>query len=174
MNLKKTVLTVAATTTGLSAGLLYAYQVSVIPAFKTLSDDEYIAAMQSINVAIQNPVFGFNFLGTAIFLPIAAYLHRSTPGSLRFKLLVAATLLYIVGTLGITIGANVPLNDTLAKFSLQSSTPKQVATARAAFQDPWNDWHMIRTFASIGSLILVIVACLSPSTVSLSQSKRKN
>lgn len=171
MNLKKTVLTVAATTTGLSAGLLFGYQVSVIPAFKTLSDKEYIAAMQAINVAIQNPVFGFTFIGPAIFLPVAVYLHRSTPASLRFKLLVAATLLYIVGTLGITFGANIPLNDTLATFSLQASTPEQAAAVRATFQDPWNNWHIIRTFASIGSLVLVIIAFLSPSTGSSSQTK---
>lgn len=164
MNLKKTVMTVATTTTGLSAGLLFGYQVSVIPAFKTLSDAEYIAAMQAINVAIQNSVFGATFLGPALFLPVAAYMHRSTPTSLRFKLLVAAALLYIVGTLGITFGANIPLNDTLAAFSLHSSTPQQAAIARSAFQGPWNNWHLIRTFASLGSLVLVIVACLSPST----------
>jgi uncharacterized membrane protein len=164
MNLKTPVLAGAAITTGVSAGLLFGYQVSVIPAFKTLSDADYIAAMQAINVAIQNPIFALFFFGAAIFLLGAAFLHRSTPGSLRFHLLVAATLLYIVGTLGITIGANVPLNDTLAAFSLHSSTPAQAALARSAFQGPWNTWHLIRTSASVGSLVLVTVACLSPST----------
>src|SRR5256885_13559728 len=89
MKLRNTVLTLAVITTGLIAGLFFGYQVSVIPAFKTLSEANYIAAMQAINVAIpQDPFFEFNFLGAAIFLPVAAYLHRSTPGSLRFPLLV--------------------------------------------------------------------------------------
>jgi len=165
MNLKNIVLILSAITTGLIAGLFFGYQVSVIPAFKTLSDANYIAAMQAINVTIpQDPFFEFNFLGAAIFLPVAAYLHRSTPGSRLFPLLVVATILYIVGTLGVTMVANVPLNDTLAAFSLHSSTPQQAAIARVAFEDPWNTWNLIRTLASIGALVLVIVASLSVST----------
>jgi len=174
MNLKKTVLILAATTTGLSAGLFFGFQVSVIPAFMTLSNAEYIAAMQAINIAILNPIFMLTFLGPAILLPVAAYPYRSAPASLQFILLVAAALLYIVGSLGITMGANVPLNDALAQFSLHSSTPAQAATARAVFEDPWNNWHMIRTLASIGSLVLVIIVCLSPSSIRSSQSKQKN
>lgn len=164
MNLKTIILTGAAITTGLSAGLLFGYQVSVIPAFQTLSDADYIASMQAINIAIQNPIFLLIFFGAALFLLGAVYLHRSTPSSLLFQLLVAATLLYIVGTLGITIAANVPLNDALAAFSLHSSTAQQAAIARSAFQGPWNTWHMIRTLAAFGSLVLIILACLSPST----------
>ena len=167
MNLKIIVLVIATITTGLSAGLLFGYQVSVVPAFKTLPDTDYIASMQAINVAIQNPVFLLTFFGAAILLPVAAYLYRSTPGSLRFQLLIAATLLYIVGTIGITVGANVPLNDTLAAFSLHSSTPTQAAIARSAFEVPWNTWHLIRTYASFGSLILVTLACLFPGTRSI-------
>ena len=174
MTLKNIVLTVAATTTGVNAGLFFAYQVSIIPAFKTLSDRDYIAAMQAINAAIQNPVFLSNFLGTVFFLPAAAYLHRSKPASLRSKLLLGATLLYIVGTFGITADANVPLNDMLAQFSLHSSTPQQVAKVRAGFEGPWNTWHLMRTIASVGSLVLVIAACLSASTVSSRPSKRNN
>ncbi|QBD82572.1 DUF1772 domain-containing protein [Ktedonosporobacter rubrisoli] len=163
MKLNNTILALAAITTGVIAGLFFGYQVSVIPAFKTLSDANYIAAMQAINAAIpQDPFFEFSFLGAAVFLPVAAYLHRRSLRSLRFLLLVAATLLYLIGTLGITIGANVPLNDALAAFSLHSSTPQQAAIARSSFESPWNAWHLIRTIASIGALVLVIVACLSP------------
>lgn len=94
---------------------------------------------------------------------MAAYLHRRTSGTLRFFLLVGATLLYVIGALGVTMGANVPLNDTLAGFSLSGSTPQQAAMARAAFEGPWNTWHLIRTVTSIGALVLVIVACFSPT-----------
>src|SRR5579884_425500 len=111
MKFKNIVLAAAAISTGLIAGLFFGYQVSVIPAFKTLSDVDYIAAMQAINIAIpQDPFFEFSFLGAAVFLPVAAYLHRSIPGSRQFPLLIGATLLYIIGTLGVTMAANVPLN----------------------------------------------------------------
>jgi len=172
MKLKNVFLTLAAITTGLIAGLLFDYQVSIIPAFKTLSDANYIAAMQNIIIVIpQDPFFDLCFLGAAIFLPVAAFLDRKTPGSLRFPLLIAATVLYIVGPLGVTLFANVPLNDALSAFSLHSSTPQQAALARAAFEAPWNTWNMIRTLAGCVALVLVIIACLSPGT---SQFQRKN
>jgi uncharacterized membrane protein len=168
MKFKTIVLAGAGITTGLIAGLFFAYQVSVIPAFKTISDTQYIASMQAINLAIpQDPFFEFNFLSAAVFLLVAAYLYRSTPRSRRFLLLVGAALLYLIGTLGVTMGANVPLNDALAAFSLSTATPQQAEIARAAFENSWNTWNLVRTFASTGALILVIVACLSPGVRTL-------
>jgi uncharacterized membrane protein len=164
MNLKKIILLLAATTTGLSAGLFFGFQVSIIPAFTTLPDRQYIEAMQAINIAIQNPVFLFAFVGAAIFLPVAAYMYRGTPRSPQFTLLLAAALLYIIGAFGITSAINVPMNDTLAAFSLHASSAQAAAAARTAFENPWNTWHLIRTLASIGSFILAIVACFSPNT----------
>jgi uncharacterized membrane protein len=169
MKLKNTMLILATIATGLSAGFFFGYQVSVVPAFQTLSDVHYIAATQALILAIpQDPFFEFNFLGAAVLLPVAAYLNR---GSQRFLLLMGATLLYIIGSLGITMVANVPLNDALAAFSLSSSTPQQAAMARAAFEDPWNTWSLIRTLVSIGALVLAILACLSSHTVSPGLSK---
>lgn len=77
MNFEKTSLGLAAVTTGLVAGLFFAYQVSVNPAFKKLPDGEYIRAMQAINVAIQNPIFLSCFTGNLLFLGAATYLHRA-------------------------------------------------------------------------------------------------
>ena len=172
MKLKNTILILATIATGLIAGFFFGYQVSVIPAFKTLSATTYIAATQALIIAIpQDPFFEFNFLGAAVLLSVATYLNR---GSQRFLLLIGATLLYIIGSIGITTVVNVPLNDALAAFSLSSSTPQQAAMARAAFEDPWNTWNLIRTLASVGALVLVIIACLSPDTIPSSSFQRKN
>jgi hypothetical protein len=57
VNAANVVLALAIVTTGLSCGLLFAYQVSVIPAFVSLPDATYVAAMQAINDAIQNALF---------------------------------------------------------------------------------------------------------------------
>ena len=170
MNFKTIILTLAIITTGLIAGLCFDYQVSVIPAFKTISNTSYIAAWQAIILAIpQDPFFEFCFLGAAVFLAVAAYLHRSTR---QFPLLVGATLLYILGVLGVTWVANIPLNDTLAAFSLSSSTPQQAAIARAAFEDPWSTWNLIRTLTSIGALVLALIAYRSSNAVSSSFSRK--
>ncbi len=62
MKHKRVVLGVAVVMTGLSAGLFYAYAISVNPAFRHLSDETYIAAMQAIDRDIQNPIFFISFL----------------------------------------------------------------------------------------------------------------
>jgi uncharacterized membrane protein len=165
MNAKTIIMIVAIVTTGLSAGVFFAFQVSIIPAFKLLPDAVYIAAMQSINDIIQNdPFFLFCFIGAGLFLAIAAFMYRTPPGSPRFFLLVAAAVLYIVGVLGVSFAANIPLNDTLAGFSLSSATAHQAALARASYEDPWNAWNLVRTYASVAALALVVIACFLPST----------
>jgi uncharacterized membrane protein len=55
---------VAALGSGLMAGLFFAFSVSVMKALGRLPSAEGIAAMQSINIAIINPVFLAAFLGT--------------------------------------------------------------------------------------------------------------
>lgn len=49
---------------GLMAGFFFAFSASVIKVLARLPSAEGIAAMQSINVAILNPVFLAAFLGT--------------------------------------------------------------------------------------------------------------
>ena len=50
---------------GLMGGLFFAFSVAVMKALGRLPPAEGIAAMQSINVAILNPVFLTVFFGTA-------------------------------------------------------------------------------------------------------------
>ena len=80
------ILTIAATTTALIAGLLYAYSCSVNIGLGRLADAEYISAMQSINKAIQNPLFFISFMGTLLLLPLCTYLNYGQPLSNRFWL----------------------------------------------------------------------------------------
>jgi uncharacterized membrane protein len=76
-------------------------------------------------------------------------------------LLLVATVIYAVGVFGVTIFGNVPLNEMLDKFNLQSATRDEVKYLRTMFEMPWNKLNLVRTVANIGSLVLVIIACLS-------------
>jgi uncharacterized membrane protein len=40
----------------------------------------------------------------------------------RFRLLLAETVIYLIGTFGITIFGNVPLNNTPNRFDLKTAT----------------------------------------------------
>ncbi len=155
----------ACTTTALMAGLFYAYSCSVNPGLNRLPDAAYLAAMQSINRAILNPAFFIGFMGATVLLPLSTWLHYGQPISLRFWLLLLATVVYLVGVFGVTMLGNVPLNETLDLFNVQTATVEDITAQRAAFESPWNQLNTIRTSASVLAVILVIIACLSPKDV---------
>lgn len=157
------VLIVTATTTGLIAGLFYAYSCSVNLGLGKLPDSAYLAAMQSINKAILNPVFFASFIGTLILLPLCTYLHYKQPLSPKFVILLIATMLYLAGVFGVTIFGNVPLNEGLARFDLSAASMEDISRERITFEQPWNRLHQIRTIASVVTLVLVIIACVSNS-----------
>ena len=150
----------AAFTTALIAGLFYAYSCSVNAGLGRLPDTGYLAAMQAINREILNPLFFMSFMGTLILLPLATWLQYGQPVSLRFYLLLAATLVYGIGTFGVTIIGNVPMNNALDAFNIQAASAEEISQHRALFEKPWNKLHSIRTIANAIALILVLVACI--------------
>jgi uncharacterized membrane protein len=153
----------AAFTTALIAGLFYGYSCSVNAGLGRLPDTGYLAAMQAINREILNPLFFMSFMGTLILLPLATWLQYGHPVSLRFYLLLAATLVYGIGTFGVTIIGNVPMNNALDAFNIQAASAEEISQQRALFEKPWNKLHSIRTIANAIALILVLVACIVKS-----------
>ena len=160
MTVQTVVLGTTAVTTALIAGLLYAYSCSVNPGLNRLPDASYLAAMQAINRAIQNPVFFLSFLGTLVLLPLSTWLQYSQAGSTRFWLLLLASIVYGIGVFGVTAVGNVPLNETLNAVDLANGSSTELANLRSAFEQPWNRLHSLRTVASMATLVLVIAACL--------------
>jgi uncharacterized membrane protein len=161
MSFANIILLLAALATALIAGLFYSYSCSVNPGLGRLPDAAYLAAMQSINKAILNPLFFASFMGALILLPLATYLHYSQPIPSRFWLLLIATIIYAAGTFGVTMVGNVPLNEALDKFNLQSATVQEIANQRIKFEMAWNRLHSIRTIFNVIALVLVIIACMN-------------
>ena len=152
-------LVITATLTALSAGLFYAWSCSVMLGFARLKDREFISVMQKTNRAILNPVFFASFLGAPILLPISTFLsYGSSP---RFALLLAATFIYLAGTFGVTMFGNVPMNNALDRFDLESATDEAITQQRANFERRWNNLNTIRTITSTLAVILIVIACLS-------------
>jgi uncharacterized membrane protein len=153
------ILVITATLTALMAGLFYAWSCSVMLGFARLKDREFVAAMQATNRAIQNPVFFAAFLGAPVFLPLSTFLNYGE--SPRFALLLAATIIYLTGTFGVTIFGNVPLNNALDRFNPESATDEETARQRANFERRWNNLNTIRTISSTLAVILLVIACLN-------------
>lgn len=140
--------------TVLAAGLFYAYAVSVNPGLGRLPDAAYLSAMQSINRAILNPLFFLSFMGAVLLLPAATWMHYSR-NHIRFWWLLAATVVYVAGTFGVTVAGNVPLNNALDGMKLEGATPEQLSGWRKAFENPWNTLNTVRTWANILSAAIL-------------------
>lgn len=144
---------------GLVAGLFYSYSCSVNIGLKSLQNSEYIKAMQSINIAIQNPVFFISFMGLLVAFPITTY-HLYAQQNASFYLFAAAMIIYFAGVFGVTIFCNIPLNEQLAKFPILTANQNEISAMRKAFEKPWNSYHTIRTIASIIAFGLTILSVL--------------
>ena len=144
---------------GLVAGLFYAYSCSVNPGLKELSNSEYVKAMQAINIAIQNPVFFTSFMGLLLAYPLLAFQTYKADAN-TFALVMASGIIYFVFVFGITAACNVPLNNQLAAFNMTTATEAEINNMRRVFENPWNTWHAIRTYASVLSFALLLAAFL--------------
>ena len=139
---------------GLIAGLFFAFSVAVMQALARLPAAGGIAAMQSINSAILNPLFLVIFLGTAAgcaLVMLTALARWHSPGSVY---LLVGGALYLVGSLLVTVVCNVPKNNTLA--SVAPADPGS-AGLWAGYLASWTTWNHVRTVASLASLSSLII-----------------
>ena len=155
ISIKSVTLFFAVVLTGLSAGLFYAWMVSVIPGTRKLADLAYLESMQSINREILNPAFFLIFFGSPIALAISSIQHANT--GLTFWLILAATAIYLAGTFAVTAFGNVPLNDSLEALDLATQNETQLAEFRKMYEGKWNRLHLIRTVFSVISFMLAIM-----------------
>jgi uncharacterized membrane protein len=118
---------VAALGCGLNAGVFFTFSSFVMTALRRLPAAQGIAAMQSINVVAVTPVFMTALFGTAvacIALPVAALFELDEPFA---GWLIGGGVLYIAGTIGLTIGYHVPRNKVLA--TVDPNSPDAAAAA---------------------------------------------
>ena len=136
---------VAALGAGLIAGTFFIFSVAIMPALRRLPASESMAAMQSINVVIQNPVFLGVFAGTGILsvvLAVMTLLNRNPSISVY---ILAGAILYFVGTFLLTIFLNVPLNNALDAADPSTAAGQEVWKN---YLVNWTFWNHVRTIAS--------------------------
>ncbi|MFI5728552.1 DUF1772 domain-containing protein [Kribbella sp. NPDC051587] len=139
--LRVAALMAATITTGLMAGVYWAYGMAFMPGLAKVDDKTFVGAFQAADRAIVNPVFlGIGFVGTLLLTGLAGLL------SLKQKALpwiAVAFVLYLI-TMIVTVAVNVPLNDALKAAGDPASI--DVAAARAAFDEArWTTFNTLRT-----------------------------
>ncbi|MGB5815155.1 MAG: anthrone oxygenase family protein [Thermoanaerobaculia bacterium] len=140
---------------GLMAGFFFAFSVSVMKALGNLPPAQGIAAMQSINVVVINPVFMIAFFGTAVAcvaVAISALRTWDGPGA---AYLLAGGLLYLAGSFVVTIVFNVPRNDALAVVDPASDAG---AALWASYLSAWTAWNHVRTAAALAAAAALSIA----------------
>jgi uncharacterized membrane protein len=133
-------LILAAVGSGLIGGLFFIFSNTIMNAFDRLPAAGAVAAMTSINRVILNPLFFLAFFGTALICLVLLV------GRLDAPLIVVGALLYLIGSLGVTMICNVPLNDKLAKVLPAAN---DMEAQWRDYRQPWTRWNHVRTVACL-------------------------
>ena len=125
-------------------GVFFAFSSFVMKALAQLPPAQGVAAMQRINIVVINPWFLGVFMGTLLLsiACVAVSLMAWQP------MLLAAGLLYALGTFGVTGALNVPRNERLARMDAASP---EAAAYWPVYVREWTFWNHVRTLAALAS-----------------------
>jgi uncharacterized membrane protein len=146
---------VAAVGSALVAGVMLAFSTSVMPGLGRRPAPQAVAAMQAMNSAILNPVFGLVFGGTALVCLGLAVSAPFTTDEAGAGWRAVGGLLYVVGTFGVTMVVNVPLNEALDEVDPDSAAG---ASTWQRFLPRWTAWNHLRTVMATAAAVVLIVA----------------
>jgi uncharacterized membrane protein len=146
---------VTAVACGLVAGFFFAFSTCVMKALARLPAAQGVAAMQSINVVVINPLVMGALFGTALacaVLVVAAFIEWGEPYAVY---LLVGGLLYLVGVMLLTIVYHVPRN-----IALMAVDPNGADAARQweRYVRGWTAWNHVRTIAPLASAALLTIA----------------
>jgi uncharacterized membrane protein len=128
---------------GLMAGVFFAFSTAVMPGLRRLRPSAGAEAMQHVNVVIQNPLFLLVFMGTGLICLLVA-IGALVSGAAGAVWLVIGALLYVVGSVGLTMGVNVPMNNRLDAANPITDTG---AAIWADYLTRWTAWNHVRALA---------------------------
>ena len=149
----------ATLSTLLVTGLLFTFALLVMPGLGQLDDRSFLRGFQEIDRIIQHghPVFVVVWLGSILSLLAATVVGFGQLEGLAQGLLVAATVLYILGVQLPTVRGNVPLNNELQTLEIMTLSETELAKARQSFEPAWNRINLFRTIICLGVAILLIL-----------------
>jgi uncharacterized membrane protein len=141
--------------TGMVAGVFLAFSTFVMAALGRVPFASGISVMQAINVTVINPIFMLVLFGSALLCLVLAFIAVRQGLTARNVMLIVGAAFYVVGSIAVTMAANVPLNDALASIDPQSSDSP---TFWADYLQNWTFWNHIRGLASFAACAAFIRA----------------
>lgn len=143
---------------GLIGGVFFGFSAFVMKALSRLPPAQGIAAMKSINVVAVTPPFMAALFGTVaacLALAVSAVRGWGEPG-VRWRL--AGGLLYLVGTVLVTVAYHVPRNDALAAVDAGGADGADLWTRYVPGWTAWNSVRATAALAAAAALTLALVA----------------
>ena len=144
----------AALGAGLNAGLFFIFSVCIMTALGRLPPEQGIAAMQSINQVIQNPLFFLAFGGTTLLSLALVPMGFSVGGATSLYLIVGGAL-FFTGMFLVTVFFNVPMNNAID--AVRPGSP-EAAALWADYRVTWVNWNHVRTVSSLSALGCFVMA----------------
>ncbi|MEV5912080.1 hypothetical protein DMH25_46875 [Streptomyces sp. WAC 01325] len=141
--------------TGLVAGVFCAFSTFVMRGLAALPPAQGVAAMKAINVTALMPAFMLVFIGTAVLCAVIAVVTFVLWPDEGTVALLLGSALYLFGSFGVTMVANVPRNDTLMK--LEAGT-QEAADYWPTYVREWTVWNHVRTVASAAATVSFVLA----------------
>ncbi len=140
---------------GLAGGVFFAFSTFVMGALRRLPAAQGIAAMQSINVRAVTPAFMTALFGTAAACLALIVWAVISPDDWPVAEVVIGSALYLVGTIGVTMARNVPMNNRLAALRPEDA---EAASYWDEYVAGWTAWNHLRTVAALAAAALLTVA----------------
>ncbi|MFJ8532435.1 DUF1772 domain-containing protein [Streptomyces sp. NPDC093591] len=141
--------------TGLVAGVFCAFSTFVMRGLAALPPAQGVAAMKAINVAALLPAFMLVFIGSAVLCAVIAVVTFVLwPEEATVELLLGSAL-FLFGSFGVTMVANVPRNEALLK--LDAGTP-EAAAYWPTYVREWTAWNHVRAVASAAAAVSYVLA----------------
>jgi uncharacterized membrane protein len=144
----------AAVASALVAGVMFAFSTSVMPALGRRPAPEGIGAMQAMNSAILNPAFGLAFGGAALLCAALAVTAPFTVDESDALLRGVGAALYVVGTFGVTMAINVPMN---VELDAADAAAEGTAVWRRYLRR-WTAWNTLRTILGAAASALLVIS----------------
>lgn len=142
----------------LAAGIFYAFSSFVMAGLDLTPPPKAVAAMQGINVAAVRPPLMLVLFGTApLCLAVAVVAVIDLDGAASWFGLAGAVT-YLVGTVGVTMLCNVPLNERIDKVDADGPA---AAEEWRRYYGSWCGWNHVRTVAGLAATAAMIASLAS-------------
>jgi len=139
----------------LAAGVFFAFSTFVMAGLDRTSPATAVAAMQGINRAAPEPPLMTVLFGTAALCIAVAVVALPGDAGAAGGLAVAGAAAYLLGTIGVTMACNVPLNERLDRVDPEGPT---AAEEWSRHDRRWRAWNHVRTLSSLAATAAMIAA----------------